>query len=136
MTEAFAEYSDYKSEYEGSIIPKDSFNSFAMQASSRVDYFTNGRIDMENIDDAILIKAIFATCEIAELLYNQNQLKQKQDDDKSTLASETVGPHSKTYVNKSNLQSQRILNSYELENESYKICLRYLFSTGLMYRGI
>lgn len=136
MNEKFAEYSDYKSEYEGIIIPKESFNSFAMKASSKVNYFTFNRIDIENIEDDILVKVIFATCEIAELLYEQNQLRQKLYDDKSTIASETVGPRSVTYVNKSNLQSQRILNDEELDNESYNICLKYLSRTGLMYRGI
>lgn len=136
MNQKFAEYSDYKSEYEGIIIPKESFNSFAMKASSKVNYFTFNRIDIENIEDDILVKVIFATCEVAELLYEQNQLRQKLYDDKSTIASETVGPRSVTYVNKSNLQSQRILNDEELDNESYNICLKYLSRTGLMYRGI
>ena len=136
MTEAYAEYSDYKSEYKGIIIPKDSFDSYAMKASSRINYFIFNRINLETIEDSILIKVIFATCEIAELLYNQEQLIQKQNDDKITIASENVGPHSKTYVNKSNLQAQRILNNKELEKEGYNICLKYLSRTGLMYRGI
>lgn len=136
MTEAFVEYSDYKSEYKGILIPKDSFDSFAMKASSIVNYYTFDRIDKENIEDHVLIKVIFATCEIAELLYEQNQLKENQNDDKSIVASETVGPHSKTYVNKSNLQSQRILNKKDLDVECYNICLKHLSRSGLMYRGV
>lgn len=135
MTEAYVEYSDYKSEYRGNIIPKDSFDSYAMKASSRIDYFTSNRINLETIEDNLLIKVIFATCEIAELIYNQEQLIQKQNDDKATVASENVGPHSKTYVNKSNLQAQRILNDKELDKECYNICLRHISITGLMYRG-
>lgn len=136
MNEKFAEYSDYKSEYEGIIIPKDSFDSFAMKASSKINYFTFDRINMENIKDDILVKVIFATCEVAELLYEQNQLRQRLYDDKSTIASETVGPRSVTYVNKSSLQSLRILTDKEIDNECYNICLKYLSRTGLMYRGI
>ncbi|MGN1298250.1 MAG: hypothetical protein ACI4VH_07585 [Clostridia bacterium] len=136
MTEAFIEYSDYKSEYKGILIPKDSFDSFAMKASSIVNYYTFDKIDKENIEDYVLIKVIFATCEIAELLYEQNQLKENQNDDKSTVASETVGPRSVSYVNKSNLQSQRILSKKELDKETYSICLKHLSRTGLMYRGI
>lgn len=136
MTEAFVEYSDYKSEYKGILIPKDSFDSFAMKASSVVDYYTFNRINIETIEDTLLTKVIFATCEIAELLYEQNQLKENQNDDKSIVASETVGPHSKTYVNKSNLQSQRILNKKDLDVECYNICLKHLSRSGLMYRGI
>lgn len=135
MTETYIRYSDYKSKYKGSIIPENSFDGYAIKASSRVDYLTSGRINIENIEDIILPKIIFATCEIAELLYNQEQLIQKQNDDKVTVASENVGPHSKTYVNKSNLQAQRILNNKELDSECYRICLRHLSITGLTYRG-
>lgn len=137
MSKQLAKYSDYKSEYKGNIIPdENSFNSYAIKAISRVDYFTSGRIDINNIEESVLSKLIFATCEIAELLYNQEQLIQKQNDDKATVASENVGPHSKSYVNKSNLQAQRILNNKELDKECYNICLKYLSRTGLMYRGV
>jgi hypothetical protein len=137
MEDAYVNYSDYSSDFKGILIPGDLFNSYVKRASSKVDYFTFYRIS----DDTFQVKyykekVIFATCEIAELLYNQDQLIDKLNDDKSTIASETVGPHSKSFVNKSSLQVQRILSSKELEQECYKICLRYLASTGLMYRGI
>lgn len=128
-------YEDYTSKFSGALIPESSFNHYAIKASSKVNYFTFGRIETSTLDDSISNKVILATCEIAELLYSQDQLKSQIDNEKSTVASETVGPHSKTYVNKSNLQSQRILNKQDLDNECYFICLQYLSTTMLMYRG-
>ena len=122
-------YSDYTDIYKGTIIPENSFGSFIRKASSKVDYYTFNKIKEKNE------KIVYATCEIAELLYNQDKLIANQDNDKSSIASETVGPHSINYINKSTLQAQRILSNEELEKECYSICLRYLSSTGLMYRG-
>ena len=136
MDETFIKYSDYRSKYKGILMPEDSFKNFAIKASSKISYFTFDRINIDNLNENHLNKVIFATCEIAELLYEQYQLKQNQNDEKNTIASETVGPHSKTYVNKSNLQAQRILNNDQIDNECYAICLKYLSRTGLMYRGI
>jgi len=136
MDETFIKYSDYRSKYKGILMPEDSFKNFAIKASSKINYFTFDRINIDNLNENHLNKVIFATCEIAELLYEQYQLKQNQNDEKNTIASETVGPHSKTYVNKSNLQAQRILNNDQIDNECYAICLKYLSRTGLMYRGI
>lgn len=131
MDEAYVEFSEYKSDYKGILIPdKTSFESYAIKASGIINYYTFGRIVSVNS------KVIFATCEIAELLYKQDQLKNKIDDDTKTISSETVGPRSISYVNKSSLQNQRILNEKELDKEAYKICLKYLSRTGLMFRGI
>ncbi|MBR1386305.1 MAG: hypothetical protein IJ568_05705 [Bacilli bacterium] len=127
-------YINYQKIYGGNIIPNNSFKKYSSNASSRIAYFTSNRVSkVENAE--ILLNVFSATCEIAELLYNQDQLIAKQNDDTSTKASETVGPHSVSYVNKSNLQSQRIMKSNELEQECYKICSRYLAKYGLMYRG-
>jgi len=126
----YADYTkNYIEDYSGSIIPHNSFNDYARKASSRIDYFVINP-SKDNI------KIVSATCEIAELLYTQDQLIAKLNDDKSSVASETVGPHSKTYVNKSNLQNQRILNQIELETEIYHICLRYFARDGLMSRRV
>ena len=71
-----------------------------------------------------------------ELLYNQDILKSSINDDTKEVASESVGPHSKTYVNKSNLRMQQIMSKDELNNECYKMCYKRLVHTGLMYRGV
>ena len=135
MNSSFITYQFYSSDFGGALIPSDSFNKYAIMASSKVEYFTFQRASDSELSEEIIRKRNFATCEIAELLYSQDLLKRTLDTDNSTVASETVGPHSKTYVNKSNLQAQRILNKQDLDNECYFVCLNYLSTTNLMYRG-
>ena len=55
--------------------------------------------------------------------------------DTKIKASETVGPHSVTYINKTSYQEKKILSNEELEYQCYQICLKHLALTGLMYRG-
>lgn len=135
MNDTYVTYSDYVNDYKGILIPENIFDNYAMQASSIVNYYTFDRCDESNISKNDLIKVTFATCEVADILYKQDQLKSNIDDNESSIASEAVGPHSVSYVNKSNLQSQRILNKKELDKETYSVCLKYLSRTGLMYRG-
>ncbi len=126
------DYSYYTSYYGDSSIPESSFYKYSMNASSRIHLYTSNRIKDENfITDDIRN----ATCEIANLLFSQDELIAKINDDTRAKSSETVGPHSVSYENKSSLQSQRILTSKELEQECYSIALRFLAHTGLMYRG-
>ena len=118
--------------YGGSSIPESSFKRTVIEASNKVNYYTFNRIDNIILDDNIRN----AVCEIAELIYSQNILKEKVLSDEKNIASETVGPHSITYVNNKTSQEKRILSNQELEDECYRICSRYLVHTGLMYRGI
>lgn len=131
MLTELVDYKYYTDIYGGSSIPESSFKEHSIKASSKINRYTSNRINQENIDDNIKNTA----CEIITLLFEQKQLKAKLNDDKSTKASETVGPHSITYVNKSNLQAQRILSDRELEQECYRICYNNLADTGLMFRG-
>ena len=130
----YASYIDYENLQNNSIIPSQSFNDYSVKASSRIDYYTSNRAKSVT-DEDIISKLISTTCEIAELLYKQDQLKISLNDNTSTKVSETVGPHSVSYVNKSSLQSNQILSNNELEKECYSIALRHLSATGLMYRG-
>lgn len=124
-------YEYYSKTFKGSSIPLDSFEKYSLNASAKVNYYTKNRINETIIDNNIRNTA----CEIAELLFNQDKLISEQNDDNNVKVSETVGPHSVSYVDKLNLHSKRILTSDELDKECYKICYRNLVHTGLMYRG-
>lgn len=127
-------YDHYGSVYLGDVIPSESFEKYNIEATTLINYFTSNRI--KETDNALPENIQDACCEIAELLYKQQKLSNKiMNDDGKQVASETVGPHSKTYVNNSNIQKERLLSEQELEKECYRICLRHIASTGLMYRG-
>ena len=131
MLTKLIDYEYYSKIYGGSSIPESSFNKYSIKSSSQINLFTSNRISNDNITEDIKN----ATCEVAELIYNQEMLINKIEDDSKEVASETVGPHSKSYVNKSNLKSQRILTKEELNKECYRICYTYLANTGLLFRG-
>ncbi len=131
MLTELVDYNYYKKINEDSSIPESSFKKYSLNASSKINYYTSNKIDGTKLDDNIRNTA----CEIIDLLVEQEKLKTKLIEDKE-VASEIVGPHSKTYVNKSNLQSSKLLSSEELEKECYRICYEHLVQTGLMYRGI
>ena len=84
-----------------------------------------------NIDNFIK----YCTCEIAELLYSQDKKKSKIEEEQ-IVASETVGSHSKSYVNVANIIEKDLLTEEELTKKIYKICYRYMATSGLMYRGM
>ena len=130
MLTELVDYDYYSDTYEGSSIPESSFNQMTIEASAYVNKCTFNRIDSSILDNNIKN----CTCEIIELLYSQKIKKDKIENDK-IVASETVGPHSKSYVNNTSMIEKNILSDVELDNKCYKICYRYLAFTGLMYRG-
>jgi len=126
------DYEYYTNTYKGISIPADSFDNYAIKASSKVNYYTFDRITNDNIDNNIKNTA----CEIADLIYSQFLLKEQVSNSNTIKTSETVGPHSVSYFNNINLLSKDILSNSELDEECYQICYRYLVHTGLMYRGV
>lgn len=133
MLTKLVDYEYYTKTYGGSSIPESSlFDKYSLRSSSKINYFTSNRINQDILDDNIRNTA----CEIINLLFEQDKLIENQNSDNHDIASETVGPHSKTYVNKSSLQAQRILTKDELLKECYKICCEHLITTSLMNRRI
>lgn len=131
----YVDYKYYTEQFFGNLIPENEFNKKALEASSKVNYYTVGNIDNNNIP----IKVKNATCSIAELLYTQEKLKisiTNQTADNKQIASETLGPRSITYLNNSSEISKQILSDSDLNIQIRNICHEYLDDTGLMYRGI
>ena len=126
------DYDYYKKDYEGSSIPGSSFKKQAIKASSKINHYTYNRINENVIDDNIRNTA----CEIAELLYFQDTLKEKILSDDRVKANETVGPHAISYINNKTFQEKQILSDKELEEKCYQICYEHLVETGLMYTGV
>lgn len=116
----------YANKFKGSIIPSDSFYKNAMEASRKVKYFAR---DLTETNDDVK----YATCLVAELLYNQEILKNKINSN-NEVASETLGPRSVTYVNNSQMQYNQILSDKELQKNIYQICLENI--SDYMYRGV
>lgn len=126
---------DYKyfcENYDNHSMPYPLFTNYSLKASNKINHFTFNRITEEMIDNNVRNTA----CELIILLAEHEKSIAELNNNKLIKTSETVGPHSINYANKTNLQFQRILNNQELDNECYKICYEHLAHTGLMYRGI
>ncbi len=131
MLTELVDYDYYIFDYEGSSIPESSFKKYSIKASNKINYYTSNRINEININDNIRN----TVCAIMELIYSQDILKEKIIGDDKEKASETVGPHSVTYVNKSSIKDKYVMSDEELDKECYRICHTNLVNTGLMYRG-
>lgn len=131
MLTELVDYDYYIFDYEGSSIPESSFKKCSIKASNKINYYTSNRINEININDNIRN----TVCEIIELIYSQDILKEKIISDDKEKVSETVGSHSVTYVNKSSIKDKYVMSDDELDKECYKICYINLVNTGLMFRG-
>ena len=120
----YADYNFYKSEYMGSAIPETAFAGIERAASAYIDYITHNRIVMGELPDAVQKKVKMAVCAVAETCY-----KQLSDEDSSTVSSESVGNHSKSYA-----VVKRSFDDRQLEKLTQAKV--YLHGTGLMYGGL
>lgn len=120
----------YVNDYEGKIIPDDSFDDYAKQASVKIKHYTSNKINENSLDSSVKD----CTCSIAEYLFNQETLKNKITTEK-TISSETLGPRSVTYVNNSQYQDKQVKSPEEMRKDIKQICKEYL-SPELLYRGV
>lgn len=120
----YADYYFYTSEYMGSAIPETAFAALEQGARAYIDYLTHNRIVMADLPDMVQRKVKMAVCAVAEVCY-----KQMSDEDSTTVSSETVGNHSRSYavVKKSFDDRQR---------EKLISAKTYLHGTGLLYGGL
>lgn len=124
-------YEYYNSQYQGRSISASVFGKYGKLASKKVNYYTYNRICDSDIDDDIRD----VTCEVAELLFEQENLKEKiTNSNEKEISSDTLGPRSTSYANKSNLQEKQILSDEQLEQKIYLIIYQALAHKGLMRR--
>lgn len=125
---SYVDFDYYSKEYNGTLIPEKSFSKISVEASQKINYFTQNRI----VEETEVIK--YTTCLIADEIMKNENLKNTISNDKE-VASESVGPHSVSYVNKATIQKEQIKDDITLNRCLYNICLENL-PNELMYRGI
>ena len=120
----YADYNFYKTEYMGSLIPETAFAGVERAASAYIDYLTHHRIVMADLPDMVQNRVKMAVCAVAEVCH-----KQLTDEDSSTVSSESVGNHSKSYAVVKRGFDER-------QHEKLVNAKTYLHGTGLMYGGL
>jgi hypothetical protein len=114
---AYADYTFYTGTFLGVVISQSDFPALALRASEEIDAMTFNRAQTED-NSAYCVQVSLATCALAELLV-------ANESSGGAITSEKVGSYAVTYAGaKSERQSEK------------DIVKKYLWSTGLLYRGI
>ena len=119
--------------FDGNKIPQNEFEKYATKASNevRIRIMNKPIIGFENQVQNV-------TCLVAELLYNQTQIKQKMQNiisgTEKIITSEKVGDYSRNFSNVTLSELQKELDStaYRISDEIEKS----LLFTGLLYSGV
>lgn len=110
---AYADYAFYKQEYCGDSVPEDAFNRCVARASEKIDSLTRDAARTYTVDNRVKLCA----CAIAEEVY--------RGESGGVVVSQSVGSWSQTFA-----------QGATPERRVYAIAVRYLGSTGLLYRGV
>lgn len=141
----YADYSYYKGEYCGGLIPEESFDFCSARASEYINMHTFDRITegYMQANQAAALKIRSCCCELAESVYSYTV---RTGDDENGggaaagIASEKIGQYSINYRSESEEQAKKVSlaigDEGNLEKLYYIIILKHLGSTGLMYRGV
>lgn len=115
----YADFEYYRTQYNGTLITdKNQFERQAIEACCLIDEMTMGRIRAASDE---VKRAVCAVCEIS--------YREDKQDQEAQIASESVGPHSVSYVKQTKSKADFL-------SEKRAIIKRYLWRTGLLYRGV
>ncbi len=119
-----SDYNFYRNVYFGEVLTPEDFPKYASRADAYLNELTYGRYTDTTLPEATITAVKMAECAIADLSYTT----EAESTVSSAISKETVGSHSVTYRTGSDASktlSARIQETAE----------RYLFPTGLLYRG-
>ena len=119
-----ASYEFYRDVYFGEILTAEDFPKYATRADVYLNELTYGRYMDSSLPEATITAVKMSECAIADLCFTT----EAESAVSSAISKETVGDHSVTYRTGSDAAktlSARIKETAE----------RYLFPTGLLYRG-
>lgn len=129
----YIDYTFYKNEYGGSVLETE-FTKLNIQAQSKVDYFTFGRIPELT---EVPLNAKFAVCEVIDFISEQTHVKVTFNASDRRIASETVGSHSVSYKYGDEINKSKVAVEEDQNKKIYEIIATYLMNEqNLMYRGV
>ena len=122
----YVDFTYYDGTFLGDTISEDKFPAWALRASAVIDRLTFNRADAIITADEVAADVTgikMATCAVADELFNQSQA----DSDKA-IKGESVGGHSVSYVDNTDLKRTQM----EKQREAAKL---WMASTRLMFPG-
>lgn len=133
---AYADFGYYQDFFLGKLITDmEQFRTLSERASEYIDMVTFCRINTEVLKDKSVEKLIKkCTCAIAEAYYIYDITQLNNGNITGAKTSESIGQYSVNWVNP--LDSLETLTGGNFPSYLRKLCIRYLGTTGLMYRGV
>lgn len=135
----YADFDYYMTKYMGTAIEPEIFYSFALRASSFLDYYTQGRA-AENADLSAVKMACCALAEQYQIIDKAMVLANKSlaagaASDSGEVQSETVGSWSKSYRSGGDSAGAAAAVAANAQASLAAVARQYLSGTGLLYRG-
>lgn len=132
----YADYEFYVSCYYGTMVQEEDFCQLSKRASEFIDYITAGRAKaaFKGTDEDIIKAIRKCCCALAEQYVTIDRMKAAAAATFQTngeIQSETVGSHSRTFRSGAETAASVAAANGELG----AVARRYLWPTGLLYRG-
>lgn len=118
----YADFEFYINTYKGKMLPPSDFDSYAERASGYIDSQTAGKASRHADNE----KVKRCECAVAEALFKNHESEASKNTPKT---SEKVGDYSVSYA-------VTVLTVEQMNGEIASIISRYLWGTGLLYRGL
>lgn len=116
----YVDYSYYKIQYKGDLIPSDNFEFYCRKATQYIKTNTFDRVDENNVPEEVKM----CCCELCDVLYRADQSTKANG-----ITSEKVGEYSVSYESAQSIKEN-------LKKEINEVLRLYLANTGLLYRGV
>lgn len=133
---AYADFGYYQDFFLGKLITDmEQFRTLSERASEYIDMVTFCRINTNVLKDkSIANKVKKCTCAVAEAYYIYDITRLNEGNITGAKTSEKIGQYSVSWANP--LDSLETLTGGNFPSYLRKLCIRYLGTTGLMYRGV
>ncbi len=128
----YIDYAFYKNVYGGTVSEAE-FPKLNIQAQSKVDYYTFGRIKhLEIIPDSVK----FAVCEVIDVI-NKGLLElEEKSSTNRRIASESIGSHSVSFKYGDEVSTSKDKDK-TIDDRIYEVVATYLMNEqNLLYRGV
>ena len=133
---AYADFTEYAQSYHGRRIKsEDDFLYFSERASEYMDSVTFDRL-ADGVPEKHAKKVLKCCCALSDALFDFADVSKSGEDGARPKNSESIGKYSVSYATTQQTISGLLSGETAgLTDYLHSICMRYIGSTGLMYRG-
>ena len=135
----YADFPYYQDFFKGTLIKEEAvFRTFAERASEFIDTVTFDRLLDSSLLSRHKVKVQKCACALAEQYFRRNIafLDGAPSDEDMPKTSESIGAYSVSHANPYDYVQEISMSDADFQKSLKSTVLRYLGSTGLLYRGV